>query len=112
MWRCGVRFWWHLVPNDPDSPHLICFERSVFIYSPNKGLSLSISALDLFCPTPFFQGDDVLTDDTRVTADNPLPYFMFNLHEPGEEEMSEFRKEQRRKNRTRIDTKDWSRVSR
>lgn len=37
---------------------------------------------------------------------------MFNLHEPGEEEMSEFRKEQRRKNRIRIDTNDWSRVPR
>ena len=58
------------------------------------------------------QGDDVLTDDTRMTPDNPVPYFMFNVHEPGEEELTEFRKEQRRKNRIRIDTKDWSRVPR
>ncbi len=58
------------------------------------------------------QGDDVLTDDTRMTPDNPVAYFMFNLQEPGEEELTEFRKEQRRKNRLRIDTTDWSRVPR
>lgn len=47
-----------------------------------------------------------------MTPDNPVPYFMFNVHEPGEEELTEFRKEQRRKNRLRIDTTDWSRVPR
>jgi len=47
-----------------------------------------------------------------VTPDNPVPYFMFNLNEPGEEALTAFRKEQRRKNRLRIDTTDWSRVPR
>ena len=60
----------------------------------------------------FFQGDDVLADDMCVTPDNPVPYFMFHLHEPGEEEMTEFRKEQRRKTRLRIESADWSRVTR
>ena len=58
------------------------------------------------------QGDDVLLDETKVTPNNALPYFMFNLYEPGEEELQEFKKEQRRKQRMRIDDVDWSKVQR
>ena len=49
----------------------------------------------------------MLADDLVVTPDNPVPYFMFNLCEPGDEELKEIRKTQRRKNLLKIEEKDW-----
>lgn len=45
-----------------------------------------------------------------MTPDNLIPYFMFNMHEPGEEELQDFKKQHRRKQRMRIDNANWSKV--
>ena len=53
------------------------------------------------------QGDDVLFDEFKVTKGNSGPFFMFNIYEPGEEEVLEFKKKQKRKNRVRIGDDNW-----
>ena len=58
-----------------------------------------------------FRGDDVLTDNVAMTPDNPVPYFIFNLHEPSEEELKEFKKDQHKKTRVTIETINWSALS-
>ena len=53
------------------------------------------------------QGDDVLLDEFKVTKNNSGPFFMFNIYEPGEEEVQEFKKRQKRKNRVKIGDDHW-----
>ena len=58
-----------------------------------------------------YRGDDVLPDSALVTPNNPIPYFLFNLYEPSEEEVKEFKKELRKKTRITLETLDWSKVT-
>lgn len=48
-----------------------------------------------------------MLDEFKVTKNNPGPFFMFNIYEPGEEEVQEFKKKQKRKNRVRIGDDNW-----
>ena len=54
------------------------------------------------------QGDDVLPDSTCVTPHNPVPYFVFNVHEPSDRELEEMRKVQKLNSRPKLDELDWS----
>lgn len=57
------------------------------------------------------QGDDVLPDSMRVKPNTPVPYFVFNTHEPTEEELKELRRLEKIKNRPRLEDVDWSQYS-
>ena len=59
-----------------------------------------------------FRGDDTLPDFTKVTANNPVPYFMFNEFEPSEESLQEWKKELRKKNKVRLEDINWSQFKR
>ena len=49
----------------------------------------------------------MLLDEFKVSKGNSGPFFMFNVYEPGEEEVQEFKKKQRRKNRVKIGDDHW-----
>ena len=62
-------------------------------------------------PQVKMQGDDVLPDSTRVKPNNPVPYFIFNTHEPSDRELQEIRKIEKIKNRPKLEDIDWSQFS-
>ena len=54
------------------------------------------------------QGDDVLPDSTFVKPNNPVPYFVFNVHEPSDRELEEMRKVEKMNSRPKLEDLDWS----
>ena len=58
----------------------------------------------LFSNIQLNQGQEELPDRIVINPNNPLPYFLFNRDEPTEDELLEKRKDERKKNRMRIDT--------
>ena len=57
------------------------------------------------------RGDDILPDNAAVTPNNPIPYFMFHLYEPSEEEAKEFKKEVKKKTLTALEKLEWDKVT-
>ena len=57
------------------------------------------------------QGDDVLPDATRIKPDNPVPYFVFNIHEPSDKELQEMRKIEKLNSRPKLEDLDWNQFS-
>ena len=54
------------------------------------------------------QGQDPLSDSHIIPLASTIPYFLFNVNEPSEEETKEMQKQQRRQKNVRIEDINWS----
>jgi len=54
------------------------------------------------------QGQDPLSDSHVIPLASAIPYFLFNINEPSEEESKEIQKQQRRQRNVRIEDINWS----
>lgn len=54
------------------------------------------------------QGQEPLPDSHVLPLASPIPYFLFNLNEPTEDETKEMQKQHRRQKNVRVEDIDWS----
>ena len=71
-------------------------------YKISKKTTIPISDIQL-C-----QGQDPLPDSHVLPLASTIPYFLFNINEPTEEENKEMQKQHRRQKNVRLEDIDWS----
>ena len=54
------------------------------------------------------QGQDPLSDSHMIPLASTIPYFLFNINEPSEEESKEMQRQQRKQKNVRIEDINWS----